>query len=99
MQLGIKEHVERHHVLPRLLMVQTNRRVHGFEESRGHVVVVITSEQALAFSAFTGGFFPVRWSAHEQMQSIDKTNDVTVIRTTTRQLAFRSQTGGWTEMR
>jgi len=74
--VGIEEHVERHHVLPRLLMVQTNRRVHGFQESRGHwfsdalgpnetvkqlqgrghVVVVITSERALAFSAFTGVF-------------------------------------------
>jgi hypothetical protein len=41
----------------------------------------------------------VRWSANEQMQSIDQTNDVTVIRTTTRQLTFRSQTGGWTELR
>ena len=41
----------------------------------------------------------MRWSTHEQMQSIDQTNDVTVIRTTTRQLAFRSQTGGWTDLR
>jgi hypothetical protein len=68
-------------------------------QGRGHVIVAITSERALAFSAFTGGFFAVRWSANEQMQSMDQTNDVTMIRTTTRQLAFRSQTGGWTELR
>lgn len=80
-------------------MVQTNRRVHGFQESRGRMIVAITSERALAFSAFIGGFFAVRWSANEQVQSIDQTNDVTVIRTTMRQLAFRSQTGGWTELK
>ena len=34
--LGIEEHVERHHILPRLLVAQTHQRVHGFQESRGH---------------------------------------------------------------
>ena len=77
MQLGVEEQVEQERVLPRVLLVQTNRRVHGFQESRGHwfsealgpnetvqqiqgrghVAVAVTLERALAFSAFTGGFF------------------------------------------
>ena len=115
----MEESVERHQVLPRLLVVQTNHRVHGFQESRGHwfsealgpneivkqlhgrghVAVTITTERALAFSAFTGGFFPIRWSAHEQLQAVDKTNDTILVRTTARQLVFRSQRAGWTEMK
>ena len=30
------EHVEQHQLFPRLVIVQTNRRVHGYQESRGH---------------------------------------------------------------
>jgi len=41
----------------------------------------------------------MRFSPNEQVQSIDQAQDVTLIRTTARQLAFRSQIGLWTEMR
>ncbi len=65
----------------------------------GHILVAITTERALAISAFTGGFFTVRWSADEHLLSIDHTRDAVLIRTSTRHLSFRSQIGGWTEMR
>jgi hypothetical protein len=100
-------------------VVQTNRRIHGFQESRGHwfsealgpnetvkqlqgrghLAVAITPERALAFSAFTGGFFSVRLSVNEQVLSVDQTNDAILVRTTARQLTFRSQNGLWTDMR
>jgi hypothetical protein len=35
-QLAAEERVERHHVLPRLIVAQTNRQVYGFQEGRAH---------------------------------------------------------------
>ncbi|HET7439282.1 MAG TPA: hypothetical protein VFJ56_07265, partial [Nitrospira sp.] len=102
-----EERVERHQVLPRLIVVQTNRQLYGFQEGRGHwtneslgaseavtqvhghghVAVVITTERALAFSSFTGGFFSLPWSTDERVLSVEETNDAVMVRTSTRLLA------------
>jgi len=69
--------------------------VHG----HGHVAVVVTSERALAFSSFTGGFFSLPWSTDERVVSVEETNDAVMVRTSTRLLAFRSQTTAWVEVK
>ena len=35
-RLDSEEHVGRHHVLPRVILAQSDRRVYGFQEGRGH---------------------------------------------------------------
>jgi hypothetical protein len=74
---------------------ETVTQLHG----HGHVAVVITTERALAFSSFTGGLFSLPWSTDERVFSVDETNDAVMVRTSTRLVAFRSQTTEWVEVK
>lgn len=117
--LSAEEQVGRNHVLPRLILAQSDRQMYGFQEGRGHwstespgiretvkqlhgrghVAVAITSERALAFSSYTGGFFSIPWSNDERVLSVEETNDAYMVRTSARMLVFRSQATEWTEVK
>lgn len=118
-QLSGEEHVERHLVLPRLILVQSERALYAFQEGRahwfqeplgpreqvkqlhgrGHVAVAITSDRAIAFSSFTGGLFSISWSPEERLLSVEDTHDSCMVRTSARQLVFRSQSTDWMEVK
>lgn len=66
---------------------------------RGHIAIAVTTERALAFSSYTGGFFSIPWSTDERVQSVDETGDAVMIRTSPRTLDFRAQTTEWVEIR
>jgi hypothetical protein len=46
-----------------------------------------------------GGFFVQPWSIDERVVSVDDTNDAAMIRASARQLAFRSHTTDWVEVK
>ena len=68
-------------------------------QGRGHVAVVLTSDRALAFSSYTGGFFSLPWTTDERVLAIDESNDAVMLRTSARTVVFRSQSTEWVEVR
>lgn len=64
-----------------------------------NVAAVITDRRALAFSAFTGGFFTQNLSLDEMIVEDMVNDNVVILSTVTRRLVFRSQLAVWTELR
>lgn len=61
--------------------------------------MAITSERAMAFSSYTGGIFSISWSPDEKVLSVEDSPDACMVRTSTRLLAFRSQSTEWMEVK
>lgn len=66
---------------------------------QGHVAVAITTEHALGFSTYAGGFFDLSWTPQERVLCVDDSQHGMVARTSTRTVISKSQSNGWSEVR
>jgi len=64
-----------------------------------HVAVVLTNRRALAFSAFTGGFFIKDLSTEDPVIETTVNDNIVILSTVNRRLIFRSQLAAWAELR
>jgi len=64
-----------------------------------HVAVVLTNRRALAFSAFTGGFFVQDLSTEDPVIETVVNDNIVILSTVNRRLIFRSQLAAWAEFR
>ena len=64
-----------------------------------HVAVVLTNRRALAFSAFTGGFFAQDLSTEDPVIETVVNDNIVILSTVNRRLIFRSQLAAWAEFR
>jgi len=64
-----------------------------------HVAVVLTNRRALAFSAFTGGFFIKDLSTEDPVIETTVNDNIVILSTANRRLIFRSQLAAWAELR
>ena len=64
-----------------------------------HVAVVLTNRRALAFSAFTGGFFVQDLSTEDPVIETAVNDNIVILSTVNRRLIFRSQLAAWAEFR
>ena len=64
-----------------------------------HVAVVLTNRRALAFSAFTGGFFIKDLSTEDPVIETTVNDNIVILSTVNRRLIFRSQLAAWAEIR
>ncbi len=64
-----------------------------------HVAVVLTNRRALAFSAFTGGFFAQDLSTEDPVIETVVNDNIVILATANRRLLFRSQLAAWGELR
>src|SRR5438094_5815509 len=64
-----------------------------------HVAVVLTNRRALAFSAFTGGFFAQDLSTEDPVIETTINDNIVILATANRRLLFRSQLAAWGELR
>jgi hypothetical protein len=64
-----------------------------------HIAVVLTNHRALAFSAFTGGFFAQDLSTDEPVLDTTINDNVVILSTVSRRLIFRAQVPLWSELR
>jgi hypothetical protein len=64
-----------------------------------HVAVVLTNRRALAFSAFTGGFFVQDISNDDPVTETVVNDNIVILSTTNRRFIFRSQLAAWAEFR
>jgi hypothetical protein len=63
-----------------------------------HVAVYVTNRRAVAFSAFTGGFFPEDLPVRTQGSEIQINDNVAILHLSDRQLVFRSGLAIWAEL-
>ena len=63
------------------------------------VAVLVTDRRALAFSAFTGGFFGVDLPINEPIRETKSNDNIVILSVGNRQLLFRSSLASWTELR
>jgi hypothetical protein len=64
-----------------------------------HVAVLLTNRRALAFSAFTGGFFIKDLSTEDPVIETTVNDNIVILSTANRRLIFRSQLAAWAELR
>ena len=64
-----------------------------------HIAVLLTNRRALAFSAFTGGFFIKDLSTEDPVIETTVNDNIVILSTANRRLIFRSQLAAWAELR
>ncbi|MEP7150616.1 MAG: hypothetical protein ABI856_02815 [Nitrospira sp.] len=65
----------------------------------GQVAAAITTERALGFSTYTGGFYNLDWTPNEEVISLDGGQNALVVHTSSRTMVLQSQSADWTEVR